>query len=274
MMKRFFAGLMVFVCCFAVFEVRPARADTYHVSENLYAASDYIVISPEYSDSKGQWELWVLSYKTGKNNHSGQANYELDQCVSASLLSVNNPPAAAGTISALFGELYYLEDMMEFEGIRYYEFMDFHKKCYLASPGGELTTGAPIDMIEIQDAKESKSFLFESKGSNPGFMLLCQLWRFSGQFGQIPSEVTKTYGMDTPQKQTLYSTRASDYCSNQDKLQRYCDSLIPEVSYVSSGDTSRKLFSSDLYYGRKNVLELCLSPTMDGLMLIFTAGQR
>ena len=273
-MKRILAGLMTFVCCFIVLAVHPASADTHHVSENLYAPSDYLIFSPEYSDSKGQWELWVLAYKTGKSNYSGKANYELDQCVSASLLSVNNPPAAAGTISALFGEPYYLEDMMEEVGIRYYEFIDFHKKCYLASPGGELTTVAPIETIEIQDTRESKRFLFESKGSRPGFMLLCQLWRFSSQFGQIPSEVTKTFGMDTPQRQTLYSNRASDYCSNQDKLQKYCDSLIPEVSYVSSGDTSRKLFASDVYYGRKNVLELSVSPTMEGLNLIFTAGLR
>ncbi len=263
-MKRLVSALLAVLFCCSFFAVSPACADISHAKENLYAQSDYLVFSPEYSSARGNWELWVLAYKAGTSNRSGAANDELDKCVSASRLSLKNPAAAANTISTLIGQSYWLEDMMDFDDVRYYSFAGYGKKCYLASPGGELTSFSPVDSIEIMETRKDVTIALESRGSDPAFMLLCQFWLYSGRFSQIPSSVTKTYGMDSEQTQKLYSSNVYDYCSNQDKLQRYCDSLIPAVSSVSTKDRDKPHFMTDIYY-RKGSTELCVSPMTDGL---------
>lgn len=267
-MKRIALFLLLAVFCCSAFS---AGADTAHVAEDLYAQSDYIVLSPEYSESKGLWELWALAYRRAPG--SGEDNTEKDRCVSASLLSMSNPAAAAGTLSVLLAWQYELEDMMEFDGIRYYMFLDFSKKCYLASPGGSLTTTSPVSVIEIHDTKQKKTVYMQAPGSDPAFMTLCQLWLYAGWYNQKPSSITKTYGMDPETEQPLYSNDVKDYCSNQDKLQQYCETLIPAVSYVSSGDTDKPHFSTDIYY-RRGDTQVCVSPGMDSLVVLFTAGPK
>ena len=265
-MKRFVVVLLAVLFCCSIPAAGPARADIPHAAENMYAQADYLVFSPEYSDTRGRWEIWVLAYRTGAGNHSGSADDELDQCVSASLLPRNNSGAAAGTISAYMGTSYELEDMMDMEGIRYYMYYDFWKPCYLASPGGGLTSLAKIDMLEIHETRENQRILIGAKSYSPSFALLCQFWLYAGRFNQMPSSVTKTYGMDPEQSQPAYSNNVSDYCSNQEQLQRYCDSLIPAVNYVSSSDAAKPHSSTNIYY-RKGGTEFCVSPSTDGIVI-------
>ena len=61
-MKRLVLILLTVVCC-AVCAAGPALADRKHVAENIYAQSDYLVFSPEYSTSGGTWEMWLMAYK-------------------------------------------------------------------------------------------------------------------------------------------------------------------------------------------------------------------
>lgn len=264
-MKRFVTILMaVFFCCVSL-SVSVAQADTAHVPENLNAWCDYLVFSPEYSSSAGCWELWLLAYqKSGSTPDS-----EKDKCVSASRLSMSAPSADADRIAALMGNSYETEDMMADEGIRYYMFYEFSKPCYLVSPGGSLTTAAPINGLEFQEERNDCTVYLSSEGSSPGFMLLCQFWLYSGRYGQIPSVVIKKYGFDSEESQALYSTNPSDYCSNQEKLQRYCDSLIPVVSYTDSSSNDTSHSGTDIYY-RKGGTTLHITPYTDGLAVLLT----
>ena len=188
--------------------------------------------------------------------------------MSESLLSLRNPASAASTISTFLGQPYELEDMMEIAGIRYYMFYDTLKKCYLAAPGGDLTEIAPVSSLEISDTREAQTMLLQSKGSRPSFMLLCQLWLYASRFNQKPTAVTKIYGFDTEKRQSLYSDNVSDYCSDQERLQRYCDTLIPAVSSISSSDTNQAHSMTYIDY-RKGGMELRLSPETDGLSILF-----
>lgn len=268
MKKRIISVLLaVFICC-SVLAAVPAQADLSHVSENLGARCDYLVFSPEYSSSKGRWEMWLLAYRKSGSS----PNDEKDQCVSASLLSMKNSASDANKIAALMGNSYEVEDMMDYDGVRYLMFYEFGKPCYLASPGGTLTTIAPLDALEFQEGRYDCTIYLSSRASNPGFMLLCQLWLYSGRFSQIPSSVTKRFGFDTNRIQSLYSGNPSDYCSNQEKLQRYCDSLIPVVSSVGSGDTDMRHSGTDIYY-KKGGSELLVSPYTDGLAVLLTTNK-
>ena len=267
-MKRRMLVLLACMLCCSVLAARPAAADVRHGSENLNASCDYVIFSPEFSTARNTWEIWMLGYRSG--NRAGSFNYEKDQCVSASLLSLKNPAAASGKIEKLTGTWRYTEDMLSEAGIRYYMFSEFGKPCYLAAPGGENTEVSPLESIEFQETWDSTSLLIGARGSMPGYMLLCQLWRNAGDFRQIPAAVTKTYGMDNVQTQSLYSYAISDYYTNEEQLRRYCDSLIPEVDYVSSSDTQQKHFSTDLYY-RTGIAEMDLSPSRSGLMLMLTS---
>ena len=265
-MKRFVVVLMaVFFCC-SFLVAGPVKADVSHVSENLNARCDYLVFSPEYSSSKKCCEMWLLAYRRSGST----ANCEKDKCVSASLLSLKSPRTAAGKVATLLEHSYELEDMMDSDDVRYYMFYEFRKPCYLASPGGSLTTVSPINTVEFQESSTDCILSFISNGSNPGFMLLCQLWLYSSRFSQIPVSVSKIYGINTEKKQSLYSNNASDYCSNQEKLQKYCDSLIPVVSSAGSGDTRHS--DTKIYY-RKGGTVLLVSPWKEGLFVSLTAGK-
>ena len=70
------------ICCLA-FSIVPASADTLHAPEDMFAYSDYLVISPEYNSSADIWELWIMSYRIGSANRTGTPDTGLDQCVSA-----------------------------------------------------------------------------------------------------------------------------------------------------------------------------------------------
>ena len=267
-MKRFVSVLLAFLFCCFFLAAPAALADVSHVKENLRASSDYLVFSPEYSTKRGTWELWVMAYRI----ECGCPDYEQDKCVSASLLSMKNLASSAGTLSALLGMNYTLEDMMDLEyvGVRYYMFNDFEyaKPCYLANPGGEHTELSPIQSIELMETREDQTISLWSEGSNPSFMTLCQLWLYASRFNQIPSQVTKTFGMDPAKNQTLYSKKVSDYCSNQEKLQSYCNTLIPVVDSVSSSDKDKPHFGTDIYYKKGPVL-FCVSPFKKGLSVRF-----
>lgn len=264
-MKKLMIILAAVLFGCSVLAAGSASADRAHAAENLYVAADYLVFSPEYSDTKGIWEMWVLAYQTGSGNHTGLPNDELDRCVSASLLPRSNSGAAAGTISALIGASYELEDMMDMDGIRYYMYYNLGRPSYLATPGGELTPQARIDMLEIHETRDNQRILVGAKCSNPSFALLCQLWLYAGRFSQKPSSVTKTSDYLTELEQPLYSGSVSDYCSNQEKLQRYCDSLMPP-SAGSSGSTY-------VYY-RKGGTELNVSPSSDGIIICLDSSPR
>lgn len=268
MMKRFVIVLLAVCFCCSVLSAGPARADVSHVSENLNAKCDYLVLSPEYSSSRGCWELWLLAYRKSGSSPDD----EKDTCVSASLLSFKNPASAANKIATLSGSSYEEEDMMEYDGVRYLMFYELRKPCYLSSPGGTLTTVAPVNDFEFQEGRNDCTVYISSQSSSPGFMLLCQLWLYAGRFRQIPSSVVKTFGFDNKMSQSLYSNSVNDYCSNQEKLQRYCDSLIPVVTTVNSWDTDNKHSATDICY-RKGNSTLTVCPLKDGLAILLTAGK-
>ncbi len=261
-MKKLMIILTAVLFGCSVLAAGSASADRAHAAENLYAAADYLVFSPEYSDTKGIWEMWVLAYQTGSGNHTGQPNDELDRCVSASLLPRSNSGAAAGTISALIGASYELEDMMDMDGIRYYMYYNLGRPSYLATPGGELTPQARIDMLEIHETRDNQRILVGAKCSNPSFALLCQLWLYAGRFSQKPSSVTKTSDYLTELEQPLYSGSVSDYCSNQEKLQQYCDSLMPSGT------------GSTYVYYRKGGTVLNVSPSSDGIIICLDSAPQ
>ncbi len=248
-MKRFICSILIIINFLSV-SLSSVIADTRHVKEDLYAISDYVVISPEYNNSKGCWEVWALAYKTGTHNYSGSANIEKDKCVSASIIPVGDPMSSLIILSTLLSDSYYMEDLMEISGQRYYEFAGFSKKCYMSAPGSELTTIMPINTIEIYDKKNKQIIQFISDTSNPSFALLCQLWLYSSNYDQIPSSVTKTYGFDTIKRQTPYSNNVRDYCSNQNKLQKYCDSLIPSTSSISHLTSDNTHVQTEIQYNR------------------------
>ncbi len=260
------------ICCLA-FSVVPASADTLHAPEDMFAYSDYLVISPEYNSSSDIWELWIMSYRIGSANRTGTPDTGLDQCVSACRIPTNDPDEAAGRIGILLGQAYEVEDMLEMEDIRYYMFYEFGKKCYLASPGGEFTTLSPVTEIEIHETRTTQRIFMRSYGTNPGFMLLCQLWQYSSRYGQIPVSVTKIYGFDDARPQSLYSGSSDDYCSNQEQLQRWCDSLIPETNSITSWDPVPLHGSTDIKY-RKGGVEMCVGPCTDGLFITVDSNIR
>lgn len=271
-MKRFFCIniIILIIVCSVISNV---YADTYHVKEDLYAVSDYIVISPEYNNNKGCWELWALAYKAGSQNHSGYANTEKDKCVSSSIIPVNDIMISLTKLSTLLSDSFYMEDLMEVSGQRYYKFEKYPKRCYMSAPGGDLTTVLPINKIEIYDNQYKQTIQFFSDTSNSSFALLCQLWLYSSIYNQIPSSVTKTYGFDTNKSQALYSNNVKDYCSNQNKLQKYCDSLIPSASsfsHITSDDTH---IQTEIQYN-KGSIKLCINPGRDNMIIYLQSSSR
>ena len=265
-MKRIALLLLAVLFSCSVLAANPAKADVPHVAENTSAQSDYVVFSPEYSDSKNIWEMWVLAYRTGSGNYTGAANTELDQCVSASLLSTTNSGAAAGTISALISEPFVFEDMMDIAGIRYYTYYELWKPCYLAAPGGQNTTLAKINDIEIHETREDQRILLIAECDDPAYALLCQLWLYASEFQQVPSTIKKHYGEDTEEFAALYSSFASDFYSDQQKLQKYCDGLIPETDYYSSNETVSRHNGTTVHYsGGYRKTDFYVSPSTDSI---------